>query len=67
MENEVHPYAPYAWVDEKKTQIGYEMSFTKYFYKSVQLRSMEDIVKELREIEKDTDGILSEIVEGRHE
>lgn len=67
MENEVHPYAPYAWVDEKKTQIGYEMSFTKYFYKSVQLRSMEDIVKELREIEKDTDGILSEIVEGHHE
>ena len=67
MENEVHPYAPYAWVDEKKTQIGYEMSFTKYFYKPVQLRTMDDIVGELRKIEKDTDGILSEIVEVRHE
>ena len=38
---EVRPYAPDAWVDAKKTQIGYELSFTKYFYKHVTLRSME--------------------------
>lgn len=35
MQNEVLTYAPDAWVDEKKTQIGYEISFTKYFYKPV--------------------------------
>ena len=48
MKNEVLPYAPDAWVDEKKTQIGYELSFTKYFYQPVQLRSMEDIVADLK-------------------
>ena len=41
MDAEVRPYAPDAWVDAKKTQIGYELSFTKYFYKHVTLRSME--------------------------
>ena len=41
MDAEVRPYAPDAWVDVKKTQIGYELSFTKYFYKHVTLRSME--------------------------
>jgi type I restriction enzyme M protein len=40
MEKEVRPYAPDAWVDEKKTQIGYELSFTKYFYKPVELRPL---------------------------
>ena len=41
MDAEVRPYAPDAWVDAKKTQIGYELSFTKYFDKHVTLRSME--------------------------
>lgn len=40
IEREVHPYAPDAYVDEKKTQIGYEVSFTKYFYKPVELRNL---------------------------
>ena len=35
MKNEVFTYAPDAWVDEKKTTIGYEISFTKYFYKHI--------------------------------
>ena len=40
MENEVIPYSADAYVDEKQTTIGYEISFTKYFYKPVELRSM---------------------------
>jgi type I restriction enzyme M protein len=44
MQNEVLPYAPDAFVDESKTVIGYELSFTKYFYKPVELRSRETIV-----------------------
>ena len=64
MDAEVRPYAPYAWVDAKKIQIGYELSFTKYFYKHVTLRSMEDIVADLRGVEAETEGILSAIVEG---
>ena len=64
MKNEVLPYAPDAWVDEKKTQIGYELSFTKYFYQPVQLRSMEEIVADLKKLESETDGMLAEILGG---
>lgn len=67
MNAEVRPYAPDAWVDAKKTQIGYELSFTKYFYKHVTLRSMEDIVNDLRGVEAETEGILNTIVEGRND
>lgn len=41
IENEVRPYAADAYVDEKKTQIGYEISFTKYFYKPTELRPID--------------------------
>lgn len=61
IESEVKPYASDAYVDEKKTQIGYEISFTKYFYKDNGLRSMEDILKDLNTLEKQTDGMLLDI------
>lgn len=48
MEKEVLPYAPDAYVDEEKTKIGYEISFTKYFYKPVKLRDMKDILTSWR-------------------
>lgn len=64
MKNEVLTYAPDAWVDEKKTQVGYEISFTKYFYKPVELRPMDEILKSLKELEQETDGLLAGIMEG---
>lgn len=64
MKNEVLTYAPDAWVDEKKTQIGYEISFTKYFYKPVELRDMSDILNSLSTLEQETDGLLAGIMEG---
>lgn len=64
MDAEVRPYAPGAFVDPKGTKIGYELSFTKYFYKPVQLRSMEEIVADLKALEQETDGMLKEILEG---
>ena len=64
IEKEVKPYAPDAYVDESKTKIGYEISFTKYFYKPVQLRDMKDILASLSELEKESDGVMDEIVEG---
>ena len=67
MDAEVRPYAPEAYVDYKKLQTGYELSFTKYFYKHITLRPMEEIVDEVHRIENETEGILREIVEGRHE
>lgn len=64
IENEVKPFAPNAWIDEKKTQIGYELSFTKYFYKPVELRSLEEIVADIKALEQETNGLLTEIVGG---
>lgn len=64
IEKEVKPYAPDAYVDESKTKIGYEISFTKYFYKPVKLRDMKDILASLSELEKESDGVMDEIMEG---
>ena len=64
MKNEVLTYAPDAWVDEKKTQIGYEISFTKYFYKPVELRDMSDILSNLSSLGQEADGLLAGIMEG---
>lgn len=63
IEKEVHPYAPDAYVDEKKTQIGYEISFTKYFYKPVELRDMSEILADLATLDKEADGMLAGIME----
>ena len=64
IEKEVKPYALDAYVDESKTKIGYEISFTKYFYKPVKLRDMKDILASLEKLEKESDGVMDEIVEG---
>lgn len=64
IKKEVLPYAPDAYVDEDKTKIGYEISFTKYFYKPVKLRDMKDILASLAKLEKESDGVMDEIMEG---
>jgi len=61
-ENEVLPYASDAWVDYNKTQIGYEISFTKHFYKPVQLRSLEEIAEDIKALEDETEGLLKDII-----
>lgn len=63
-EKEVKPFAPDAWIDEKQTKIGYEISFTKYFYKPIQLRTLEEITADIRSLEEETDGLLAEIIGG---
>ena len=45
-------------------KVGYELSFTKYFHKPVQLRTLEEITMDIRTIEKETDGLLDEILGG---
>ena len=64
LKNEVYTYSPNALYDEKKTKIGYEISFTKYFYKPVELRPLKDIVYELHALEQETEGLLNDIVKG---
>ena len=67
MEREVLPFAPGAWIDDKKTQIGYEISFAKYFYKPVQQRTIKEIVSDLLALEAGTGGMLREIMESYDE
>jgi type I restriction enzyme M protein len=59
---EVLPYAPDAWVDGSKTQIGYEISFTKHFYKPVQLRELSEIAADIRALEAETAGLMEEVL-----
>ncbi len=63
MKNEVLPYAPDAYVDESKTAIGYELSFTKYFYKPVELRTISDITADICGIEQRLNGKLADILD----
>ena len=62
-EREVLPFAPDAWYDKAKMKLGYEISFTKYFYKHEPLRGLADIENDIMQLEKETDGLLKEIVE----
>jgi len=62
IDKEVIPYAADAFVDETKTQIGYEISFTKHFYKPVQLRELSEIIADIRALEKETEGLLEEVL-----
>jgi type I restriction enzyme M protein len=61
---EVLPHAPDAWIDESKTQIGYEISFTRYFYKPQPLRSLEAIRADILALERETEGLMADIIGG---
>ena len=64
---EVLPYHPDAFVNTEKTQIGYEINFTKYFYKPKQLESVEIIITRIKELEKQTDSMMASVLEGLYE
>lgn len=64
LEREVLPHAPKAWYDESSTRIGYEVSFTRYFYKPEPLRTLEEIRADILALERETEGLLTEIVGG---
>ena len=55
---EVLPYTPDAWINEDATKIGYEVSFTRHFYKPQSLRSLEEISADIQAIEKEAEGLL---------
>ncbi|MBR4006262.1 class I SAM-dependent DNA methyltransferase [Fibrobacter sp.] len=60
-ENEVKPYTPDVIFGEPT--VGYELSFTKYFYKPIELRSLKDIKNDIMKLERQTEGALAEILE----
>lgn len=61
---EVLPYAPDAWIVEADTRVGYEISFTRHFYKPPVLRSLAEISADILALEQETEGLLSEITGG---
>ncbi len=59
---EVKPHVEEAWIDLEKTKIGYEVSFNKYFYQHKPLRNIEDVSKEILQLEKENEGLILEIL-----
>lgn len=61
---EVMPHVPDAWYDPESVKTGYEISFTRYFYKPQPLRSLEEIRADILALEKETGGLLGEVIGG---
>ena len=61
-EREVRPHVPDAWVDEEKTRDGYEIPFTRHFYKYAPLRPLAEIEAEIRRLEGEIQGMLGEVL-----
>jgi len=64
LRREVLPHAADAWYDPASIKTGYEVSFTRYFYKPQPLRTLEEIRTDILALEKETDGLLGEIIGG---
>jgi type I restriction enzyme M protein len=62
-EREVKPHLPQSYMDREKDTIGYEINFTKYFYKYKPLRSSEEITKDLMDLERESELLLNQIIE----
>ncbi len=59
---EVKPHVEEAWINLDSVKIGYEISFNKYFYKHKPLRSLEEVTKDILELESQSDGLIKEIL-----
>ena len=62
LRREVLPYAPDAWYVPSSVKVGYEISFTRHFYKPQPLRPLEEIRADILALEQETEGLLAEIV-----
>ncbi len=62
LRREVLPYAADAWYQPDSAKIGYEISFTRYFYTPQPLRSLDEIRADILALEKETEGLLDEII-----
>ena len=66
LRREVLPYAPDAWYVPSSVKVGYEISFTRHFYKPTPLRTLHEIRADIVALERETDGLLSAIVGMQH-
>ena len=61
-EREVKPHLPDSWIDINTNKVGYEINLNKYFYKYKPLRSIEEISQDLLKLDKETEGLMKEIL-----
>jgi len=61
-DREVKPHLPDSWMDNSKYKVGYEINFTKYFYQYKPLRSLGEISQDLLRLDKETEGLMKEIL-----
>jgi type I restriction enzyme M protein len=59
---EVKPHLDEAWIEIEKTKIGYEINFNKFFYQHKPLRSIEEVSREILELEKENEGLILDIL-----
>ncbi|MDD4162631.1 MAG: class I SAM-dependent DNA methyltransferase [Methanothrix sp.] len=64
LRREVLPYAADAWYDPASVKVGYEISFTRYFYKPKPMRTLEEIRADIVALKRETEGLLNEIIGG---
>jgi type I restriction enzyme M protein len=64
IQREVLPYTPDAWINPEATKVGYEVSFTRHFYKPKPLRSLAEIAADIRAIEAEAEGLLDGLLAG---
>ena len=62
LRREVLPYASDAWYDPSSVKTGYEISFTRHFYRPAPLRPLSEIISDIRELEKETEGLVAELM-----
>ena len=61
-DREVKPHLPDSWMDISNNKVGFEINFTKYFYQYKPLRSLNDISQDLLRLDKETEGLMKEIL-----
>ncbi len=61
---EVLPYTPDAWIKQNATKVGYEISFTRHFYKPQPLRTLAEIAADILAAEKEAEGLLDGLLAG---
>ena len=62
LEKEVLPYAPDAWYSPEQVKVGYEISFTRHFYKPKPMRTLEEIQADILALERESEGLLEGIL-----
>jgi type I restriction enzyme M protein len=61
---EVLPHVPDSWINPGSIKIGYEISFTRYFYQPKPLRTLAEIRTDILALEKESEGLLDQLLKG---